>query len=138
MSLESTYKDRPTALWVVILIVAAVGVWYLVQGVMVLGNDFSIAVEEELQEFADDIVDLVRTIVAGVVIVLGALTLIIAFLLYSGSKGGKTFLVVILIISILFNIFGLINGNVPGLIELVLAVVCLFLLYRPDIKAYFG
>jgi len=138
MSLETTYKNRPTALWIVILIVAAVGIWYLVQGVMVLGTDFSVIVAEELEEFTDDIIDLVKSIVGGVYIVLGVLTLIIAFLIYSGSKGGRTILMIILVISILFNVYAIVLGGYTGIIELVLAVVCVVMLYQPAVKAYFG
>ena len=133
MDLNSTYKDRPTLLWIAIIIVAAVGIWYLVQGALVLGTDFSAGLDELTGEFAE----LAGNIVAVILLFLGIFTLILAFLLFSGSNGGKTVLVIILVVSILFSAMSVVFGAYTSILELVLAIVVLLVLYQPPVKAYF-
>jgi hypothetical protein len=124
-------------LWVVILIVIAVGILYLIQGAMVFGTDLDLSGFTEELEGYEGFVDMAKTLIASVYIILGLLTLIIAFLLYNGSKGGRTILIVILIISILVNAYALLIGGIIGIIELAAAIICLYILYQPPVKAYF-
>ena len=137
MSIESTYNGKPTMLWVVVLIVAGVGLYYTISGLLSMLTDFSFFGADLTDLVGSDIADMVDTLVGGIYLVLGVLTLLIAFLVYSGSKGGRTFLVIILVISILGNVFSLIVGDITGILWLVLALVTFILLYRPEVKEYF-
>jgi len=138
MDLNSTYKDRPTLLWIAVLIVAAVGVWLLIQGVLLLGTDFGLSAMDGYEEWMDDFVDIIATIAGGIYIFFGLFTLLLAFLIYSGSRGGKTVLTIILIISILVGAMNLIFGVYLSIIEFILALIVLIILYQPAVKAYFG
>jgi len=141
MDLNSTYKERPSLLWIAILIVAGVGVWYLIQGVLVMTTDWALpAIEglEELEDFGAELVDMVVKIVGGIFLFLAFLTLILAFLLFSGSKGGRTVMVIILVISVIFSAINLVFGSLISIIELSLALAVLVILYQPPVKAYFG
>ena len=135
------YMDqKPTTVWLIILIVAGVGLYYILyRGLYIaLAGGFSI-------------------IFAMFPIALGVLTLLIAFLIFSGSNGGKTFLTIILVFSILGNLMSIMliaflqdylldmgidpselgTSYIEPLIFLVLALVTFVLLYRPEVKAYF-
>ena len=136
--MSSYGKEKPTLLWVLVLIVAVVGAYYLIEGIMVLTETIKVpGIAEILDEFGEDIADLVIQIVAGVSIMLGVLTLIIAFLLYSGSNGGRILLIVILVLAILGNAFGAFVGDLVSIVWLAVAVVCFMLVYRPEVRAYF-
>jgi len=137
MDLNSTYKEKPTLLWVIILIVAGVGLFYLVSGLLGLFTDFSLYSADAFDGVSKDIVDLVEGIAAITYMILGLITLLIAFLVFSGSKGGRTFLVIILFISIIGNFFGLIIMDITSIIWLVLALIVFVLLYQPPVKEYF-
>jgi len=137
VDLNSDYKGRPLMLVIAALIVAAVGVWCLIQGGLVAATDFELPIIEGMEDIADDIADMIASLVTGVFVVVGILTLLLAFLIFNGSRGGRTVLVIILVISILINAFALAMGDTLGLVELVLAIIVLYLLYRPNVNAYF-
>ena len=136
--------QKPTTVWIIIGIVAAVGLYYMIyEGLFTIigGGSFGL-------------------LAAIPSIILGLLTLIVAFLVYSGS--GKTFLTILLVLAIIGNLIevmllafidsfiaeieALIGEPIGSLgaayfiqpiIFLVLAIVVFVLLYRPDVKAYF-
>ena len=119
------------------LIVAAVGLWQLVQGAAVLGFDFELPVMEGLRDMADSFADLESFVVGATLLMVGILTLFLAFLIFIGSRIGRTLLTIILVIAALSNAFALYVGDAYSLIELVLAIAVLVLLYRPNVSAYF-
>ncbi|MDR0791582.1 MAG: hypothetical protein LBE47_03475 [Methanomassiliicoccaceae archaeon] len=138
MDLNSDYKGKPTLLWVAVLIVAVVGVWYLIQAVIFLGTDIPVPISEEIEGInTEALIDLLKSIMAAGFVILGVLTLLLAFLLYKGSDGGRTFTIIILIIAILLNVFGAVTLNLMSLVELLLAIVVLVILFRPNVRAYF-
>ncbi|MDR0198710.1 MAG: hypothetical protein LBI08_03090, partial [Methanomassiliicoccaceae archaeon] len=105
MDLSSTYKDRPVLIWVAIGIVVAVAVWLVIQGYMISTSDIDAS---SLTEITDEMVNAAKTVLMGIYVLLGILTLAIAYLLYRGARGGRTVLVFITAISIVFNAYGMV------------------------------
>jgi hypothetical protein len=144
MDLNSSYKNRPTLLWVLVLIVVAVGAFYVVMGLITYMADLPSDLVKEISKVTEDynvnvdsILDTVKVALASVYIILGVLTLIIAFLLYSGSNGGRVLLVIILIVSIVGNAFGVVIGDITSIIWMLVAIVCFLLVYQAPVRAYF-
>ena len=124
-------------LWIAVAIVAAVGLYYILQGFLALGTDIDITGMEGYEELFEDLIDAILIIVAGLFIFLGIFSLILAFLLYSGSNGGRTVLIIVLAIAIFFSVFDVVSGGYLSLIELILAIAVLVILYQPQMIAYF-
>ena len=131
MDMNSEYNGKPTALWGVLLIVFGVGLYYTVLGALYMAGVFDFGTEIEAVE------DFLNTFVGVIYILLGLFTLLIGFLVYSGSSGGRTVLTVILVIAILGNAVSLILGDLTSVFMLVLALVCFVLLHQPAVKQYF-
>jgi len=134
----SLSKEKPQLLWALVLIVVAVGVYYLIQGILIITETIEIpGIAEIRADLGDDVADLAIQLAGGMILVLAAITLIIAFLLYSGSNGGRVLLIIILVLAILGNVFGAFLGNLENIIWLAVAVACFVLVYRPEVRAYF-
>jgi hypothetical protein len=125
-------------LLIAVIIVAAVGIYYLAQGVLVLATDFEIPAEiEDIVDEFPEIVDVIKSLTAGIMIFLGLLTLVFAILLFSGSTIGRIMVTILLAVASLFNILGAVTGDIYSIIELILAAVVLVLLYQPAVNEYF-
>lgn len=120
-----------------VLIVAAVGVWCLVQGALVMAADYELPVIEGLEDMTQEMFDLIVSAVGVTMMVIGIITLILALLLFNGSRIGRTLIVIVLVLSILFSILSFVVGEPVGIFIFALSVLCLLLLYRPSVKAYF-
>jgi hypothetical protein len=97
-------------LFVVVVIVGAMGLYWMLQG-LGLGNFEGI-----------------------ILIALGAISVIFAFLMYQGIALARLVMIVILIIELVLCILTLPSG----LFFLVLCVIMLYILFRQDVKQYFG
>jgi hypothetical protein len=140
MDTNSAYRERPKLLRVAVLIVAAVGVWYMIQAILTLRTDIPVSIFEEVEGLDLDwegLADLTKTLVAVVYVIFGILSFLLASLLHKGSAGGRIFMIIILVLSILLNAIGLIILNPYSIVTLLLAIAVLVILLRPDVKAYF-
>ena len=139
MDLNSTYKERPVMVWMIVIIVAAVGVYTLIQAAFVdsMIDQIQKSLAESGQTLTPDGIELVKSSLVAVYVILGVFTLIIAFLIYSGSRLGKVLLTIMVIVGILGSLGSIAMGSYFSIVSLILAVVVLFLLYQPPVKAYF-
>ena len=82
-----------------------------------------------------DIWDLAMMFVGVIYIVIGLFTLLIALLVYKGSNFARRLLIIILILGVIFSVLGL--PGITAIITLILCIVLLYILFRPDVKQYF-
>ncbi|MCL2786796.1 MAG: hypothetical protein FWD81_06240 [Methanomassiliicoccaceae archaeon] len=136
--------EKPTTVWAIILIVLAVGLYYLLYEGLWAVIQFNSAGAGDLG------------IAVGIIpIVLGVLTLLVAFMVY--GRNGKTFLTILLVLAILGNLIMILmlfaaKGIAEDLIgetisiatfvviygaQLVLAIVVFMLLQRQEVRTYF-
>ena len=146
-------EEKPITIWLTILITAGVGVFILIwYGLMTIIDAASVGLGG------------VGMMAALVPIILGVLTLLAAFMIY--SRSGKVFLTILLVLAIIVNIFvivmlaaldsliadfeelfeelGITAGSlgigvyIEYIVQLVLAFVVFVLLYHPQSRDYFS
>jgi hypothetical protein len=74
--------------------------------------------------------------IAGVVI--GLIWFGLGWGLYTGKGWAWIITVILAIISIIFDIIGVISQHSEHILPLIIAAVILYYLFRPNVKAYFG
>jgi hypothetical protein len=81
----------------------------------------------------------VAGIAVGVVlIILGIISFIVAWGLLKGKGWAWTVTLVLSVISIIMGMMSVAGGNVGAIVNVIIAGVIIYYLYRPYVKAYFG
>jgi hypothetical protein len=78
------------------------------------------------------------TAVGAVLIVLGIVSFIVAWGLFKGKGWAWTVTIILSAISVIMGIVSLVGGNFGAIVNIIIAGVVIYYLYRPHVKAYFG
>ena len=127
-------SQRPQLLLIVVIVVIAVGIYQILQGLGYMDIGPLHPGIENTSGMSADLWDLVMTVAGGMMIIIGLLSLLIGFMVYNGSRIARIILIVVLILELIFSLFSL---NAFGLFMVVLCIVLLYILFRPDVKQYF-
>ena len=76
--------------------------------------------------------------VGAILIILGILSFIVAWGLLKGKSWAWTVTVILSVISIVIGIISLVGGNFGSIVNIIIAGIIIYYLYRPHVKAYFG
>jgi hypothetical protein len=76
--------------------------------------------------------------VGAVLIVLGIVSFIVAWGLFKGKGWAWTVTIILSAISVIMGIISLVGGNFGAVVNIIIAGVVIYYLYRPHVKAYFG
>lgn len=76
--------------------------------------------------------------VGAVLIILGIISFIVAWGLLKGKGWAWTVTLILSVISIITSIISLAGGNAGAIVNVIIAGVVIYYLYRPHVKAYFG
>jgi hypothetical protein len=76
--------------------------------------------------------------VGGILIILGIISFIVAWGLLKGRGWAWTVTVILSVISIVIGIISIVGGNFGSIINIIIAGIIIYYLYRPHVKAYFG
>ena len=76
--------------------------------------------------------------VGAVLIVLGIVSFIVAWGLFKGKGWAWTVTIILSGISVIMGIVSLVGGNFGAIVNIIIAGVVIYYLYRPHVKAYFG
>lgn len=74
----------------------------------------------------------------AVLIVLGIVSFIVAWGLFKGKGWAWTVTIILSAISVIMGIVSLVGGNFGAVVNIIIAGVVIYYLYRPHVKAYFG
>lgn len=74
----------------------------------------------------------------GSVLILGAISLIIAYGLLKAKKWAWTINVALSIVTIAVGVLSMVTGNIGSIASIAISGVILYYLYRSHVKAYFG
>lgn len=119
--------QRPTFLSIICILMALYGIFVLIAGVALTAFGFTIAAAFSIGS--------IPVIGIGVgFIVLGLLTLLVVFLLWSGSSIGWYLAVVYLVINAIFGILSL----PVGILSLLITILLIWYFFRPNVKDFFG
>jgi hypothetical protein len=76
--------------------------------------------------------------VGAVLIILGIISFIVAWGLLKGKGWAWTVTLILSAISIIMGVISLVGGNVGSIVNVIIAGIVIYYLYRPHVKAYFG
>lgn len=76
--------------------------------------------------------------VGSVLLVLGAISLVVAYGLFKAKKWAWTINVALSIITIVIGVVSIATGNIGSIASIAISGVILYYLYRQHVKAYFG
>jgi hypothetical protein len=80
----------------------------------------------------------IAMIASAVGIAIGIACFALAWGLFGGKSWAWIITVILAIITIVFGIFALVGGGFVNIINIIIAGVILYYLYRPNVKEYFG
>ena len=76
--------------------------------------------------------------VGSTLLILGVISLIVAYGLFKAKKWAWTINVALSIITIAIGVVSIVTGNIGSIASIAISGVILYYLYRPHVKAYFG
>ena len=76
--------------------------------------------------------------VGAVLIILGIVSFIVAWGLFKGKGWAWTVTLILSAISIIMGIVSLVGGNFGAIVNIIIAGIVIYYLFRPHVKAYFG
>lgn len=76
--------------------------------------------------------------VGGILIILGIISFIVAWGLLKGKGWAWSLTLILSVISIIIGIVSMAAGNFGSIINIIIAGIIIYYLYRPHVKAFFG
>ena len=74
----------------------------------------------------------------GVLVAIGVGYLVVSYGLMKGRGWAWSVTVILSYIGIVFSIVAIVSGNLASISQLIISIVVVFFLYRPQSKAFFG
>lgn len=148
--MQTTPKNRPTG-------VTIIGILTIIGGILMLGSGIALAavaaVLPNLASMNDQINGLESQIpsmipvgylglaslsIGSILIIIGIVSLIVAYGLFKAKKWAWTINVAVSIINIAIGVVSIVTGSVGPIASIAISAIILYYLYRPHVKAYFG
>lgn len=76
--------------------------------------------------------------IGGILIILGIISFIVAWGLLKGKSWAWSVTIILSIISIVIGIVSLVAGSFGSIVNIIIAGIIIYYLYRPHVKAFFG
>jgi hypothetical protein len=76
--------------------------------------------------------------VGGILIILGIISFIVAWGLLKGKGWAWSVTMVLSIISIVIGVISMVAGSFGSIVNIIIAGIIIYYLYRPHVKAFFG
>jgi uncharacterized membrane protein (DUF2068 family) len=76
--------------------------------------------------------------VGGVLVAIGIAYLVVSYGLMKGRGWAWSVTIILSYISIVFSIVAIASGNFASIPQLIISIIIVFFLYRPQSKAFFG
>jgi uncharacterized membrane protein (DUF2068 family) len=146
-------KARPLGVTIVAILTVINGIILLASGVFAVIfapqiitsalNQANVTMtDQQGQELANNIAGVASTaavIGGGIVIAFGIAWLLIAWGLFTAKGWAWIVTVILAIVSAIFSAIGIGGGGfIPHVIILIIDIVILYYMYRPNVKSYFG
>jgi len=118
--------QRPFGVSLLTIIIVIYGISAIVTGILMLLSVFG--------DFGTGVL-----IAAGVTIVIGLVYLAVASGLWNGSRGARMIVTIFTVLGLIAGVLMLMGGSaLPGVIQIVVALIILFLLFNARAKAFFS
>jgi uncharacterized membrane protein (DUF2068 family) len=148
--MQTTPKSRPTG-------VTIIGILTIIGGILMLGSGITLAavaavlpnlasMNGQINGFESQIPSMLPASYLGVaslsigsvLIIIGIISLIVAYGLFKAKKWAWTINVALSIINIAMGVVSIVTGNIGSIASIAISAIILYYLYRPHVKAYFG
>lgn len=144
--MQTTPKNRPTGVTIIGILTAIGGILMLISGITlaalaaVIPNLASMnGLESQVPiSIPAEYLGIVSISVGSVFLILGVISLIVAYGLFKAKKWAWTINVALSIITIAIGVVSTVTGNIGSIVSIAISGVILYYLYRPHVKAYFG
>jgi len=141
---STTSKTRPTGVTVIAILNIISGIIMLIGGVGLAAIGSILPAMTTLDPNAAGQMAIAGLLgvggvaVGGILIILGLISFIVAWGLLKGKSWAWSVTVILSIISIVIGIISLVAGNFGSIVNIIIAGIIIYYLYRPHVKAFFG
>ena len=141
---STTTKPRPTGVTIIAILNIISGIIMLIGGVglaavgSILTTITTVDPNAGGQMAVAGLLGVGGAAVGGILIILGIISFIVAWGLLKGIGWAWTVTVILSVISIVIGIISIVGGNFGSIINIIIAGIIIYYLYRPHVKAYFG
>jgi len=142
--MSTTSKSRPTGVTIIAILNIISGIIMLAGGLglaaisSVLPTMTTIDPNAGGQMALAGLVGGAGIAVGGILIILGIISFIVAWGLLKGKGWAWSLTLILSIISIIIGIVSMAAGNFGSIINIIIAGIIIYYLYRPHVKAFFG
>lgn len=142
--MSTTSKSRPTGVTIIAILNIISGIIMLAGGLglaaisSVLPTMTTIDPNAGGQMALAGLVGGAGIAVGGILIILGIISFIVAWGLLKGKGWAWSLTLILSIISIIIGIVSLAAANFGSIINIIIAGIIIYYLYRPHVKAFFG
>ena len=125
--MKNTTKDRPLGVTIIAILTIIGGIGFLISGITAVG----------VAPFLPDL-GILSAAIGAVLIALGIAYFVMAYGLWKGKGWAWTITLVLSFIGIVLGIASIVTGNIGALFHLVINIIVVYYLYRPNVKIFFG
>ena len=144
MSTATTSKTRPTGVTIIAILNVISGIVMLVGGLGLAAINSILPTMTTLDPNASGQMAVAGLLgvggiaVGGILIVLGIISFIVAWGLLKGKGWAWSVTMVLSIISIVIGVISMVAGSIGSIVNIIIAGIIIYYLYRPHVKAFFG
>jgi uncharacterized membrane protein (DUF2068 family) len=125
--MKNTTKDRPLGVTIIAILTIIGGIGFLISGITAVG----------VAPFLPDL-GILSAAIGAVLIALGIAYFVMAYGLWKGKGWAWTITLVLSFIGIVLGIASIVTGNIGALFHLIINIIVVYYLYRPNVKIFFG
>ena len=148
--MQTTPKNRPTGVTIIGILTIIGGVLMLVSGIAIAalaaafplltstGDQTSMPQSQIPSSIPVEYLGIASLAVGTILIIIGIVSLIVAYGLFKAKKWAWTGNVALSIVSIAMGIVSIATGSIGSIVGIVISGAILYYLYRPHVREYFG
>jgi hypothetical protein len=142
--MSTTSKTRPTGVTIIAILNVISGIVMLAGGVglaaigSILPTMTTLDPNASGQLAVAGLLGVGGIAVGGILIILGIISFVVAWGLLKGKGWAWNVTLILSIISIVIGIISLVAGNFGSIVNIIIAGIIIYYLYRPHVKAFFG
>jgi hypothetical protein len=125
---------RPTGITLIAILGFIGGILAILFGGLVL----AVASSGILNTYGVGMFSGVVSLVGGGLVVVGLMVIFVSWGMWSGKSWAWYLAVVLYALGVVFGVVSLIGGGLFGIVSLLIAILLLWYMFRPHVKAYFG
>ena len=84
------------------------------------------------------VIPILGLVLGGILIIIGLAYFAVAYGLWKGQSWAWSITLIISIIGIIVGLGSIIVGNVGAILHVIVNIIVIYYLYRPNVRAYFG